>query len=161
VLRGAAAADDRVPAPRELERQRPAQPSADPRDEHRPGSRRRRPRGCRRSPARLGRRHPLARRAARMLRALLVDWWTRGSRPGQVSMLLVKSTHGPRPVTREVWRPTTAPAHAAVVLFVLGAASFRDCLENLPDPLRRLRPRLALAGGGKEASPSVYNSLLG
>jgi hypothetical protein len=53
-----------VPAPRELERQRPAQPPADPRDEHRPGPRRGRPGRGRRSPARLGRRHPLPRCAA-------------------------------------------------------------------------------------------------
>jgi hypothetical protein len=56
VLSGAAAADDRVAAARELERQRAAQPPADPSDKHRPRPRRR-PRCRPRAAGALGRRH--------------------------------------------------------------------------------------------------------
>lgn len=135
---GAAAADDGVAPPRELQRERAAQPPADPRDEHRPRPRRRRPRRCHAAAAALGpRRHLLLSSCAwrRRLRVFSLLSWAgipAHVRPGYVRSDPARPIHPPPPLCHT---SRLSPLRRLVAWF-WGSRTF-----SIPPPPLRLRLR--------------------
>lgn len=136
---GAAAADDGVAPPRELQRERAAQPPADPRDEHRPRPRRRRPRRCHAAAAALGpRRHLLLsscawRRRLRVSRYFFASLMGRNPSPRKARLRTVRSgpAHTPAAAAMSHVSPLSASALGGVVL---GFQNLLDPSSPSPPP---------------------------